>query len=125
MHSYDEIRQLIDRVRRRWRALRAFQASVRTALVASAVVGAAMLVARWTEGAPLALALLGGAAVASLIAVAAWGLSPLRHVPDDRNVARFIEEREPALDDRLISAVDVAAKSSTAAGFAEPMMADA
>jgi collagen triple helix repeat protein/uncharacterized protein DUF4175 len=39
-------------------------------------------------------------------------------------VARFIEEREPALDDRLVSAVDLA-RARSAPGFADVMMADA
>ena len=43
-----------------------------------------------------------------------------------RQVARFIEEREPSLDDRLVSAVDVAGGEAIAAArLAEPMLADA
>ena len=37
----------------------------------------------------------------------AWGLWPLREVPSDGRVARFIEEADPSLDDRLVSAIHV------------------
>ena len=108
MQPYDEIRELIDRVRARWRALVALQALVRGALVAALIVGVALLAARWTDGAPVALMAL--AAVAVLLAAAAlvWCLAPLRRVPADGQVARFIEERSPSLGDRLVTAVDVA-----------------
>ncbi len=41
----------------------------------------------------------------STLAALVWGLLPLRRRPTDRQVARFIEEREPSLDDRLVTAV--------------------
>ncbi|HEV3061474.1 MAG TPA: hypothetical protein VGY48_24710, partial [Vicinamibacterales bacterium] len=128
MHSYEEIRQLIERVRRRWRTLRALRATIRAALATSAVVAAALLASRWTHGAPVALAVIGALALGLALAAVLWGLLPLRDVPDDRQVARFIEEHEPSLDDRIVSAVDVAGQSSqSSAGsrLAEPMLADA
>src|SRR5260370_1397437 len=50
-----EIRELLERVRRRWRTLMALRAFVRGALLAAVVVGAALLATRWTGAAPLAL----------------------------------------------------------------------
>ena len=38
MQNYDQIRDLIDRVRTRWRALRAARAATRGALLAGAVI---------------------------------------------------------------------------------------
>src|SRR5262249_18148090 len=62
-----------------------------------------------------------------VLAICLW---PLRRAPQDANVARFIEERAPSLDDRLVSAVDVVqAKSadgkSTMPALADAMLADA
>src|SRR5215831_11302333 len=124
MRHYHEIRDLLDRVRRRWRTLRALEALLRAALIGSLVVGVVLILARWTAGAPVALAAIGLVALFSVIAGALWSLLPLREVPDDRQVARFIEEREPSLDDRLVSAVDVATEPTRSAGLAEPMLAD-
>ena len=124
MEHYSQIIELIGRVRSRWRALIALQALVRGALIAALVVGAALVAARWTEGAPVALMAL--VATAALLAGGAltWCLSPLRLVPADSKVARYIEERAPSLGDRLVTAVDVA-QSKNAPALADLMIADA
>ncbi len=93
MQEYDAIRQLIDRVRARWRALVALRALVRGALLAAAVVGAALIASRWTDGAPVALMALAAAAAVVAAGAIAWCLAPLRRVPADSQVARYIEER--------------------------------
>ena len=90
-----------------------FDAIVRVALAISGVVGVAL--AAWSVAAldgrsPLTLACIGGAAFALAAGAAAWGLLPLRDVPSDLQMARFIEERVPDLDDRLATAVDVVAR---------------
>src|SRR5262245_5627771 len=108
MEHYSQIRELIDRVRRRWRALSALHASVRASLAAAAIVLVALVLARWTAGAPVLLIALAAAALVLAAAAVALCLWPLRRVPQDTAVARFIEERDPALDDRLVSAVDLA-----------------
>jgi hypothetical protein len=110
--SYQTIRDLIDRVRRRWRTLHAFEAIVRAGIASTVVVGIALTIALWTNGAPRMLATVGIAAALLVVAAVIWGLLPLRNVPDDRHVARFIEERAETLDDRLVSAVDVASAPS-------------
>jgi hypothetical protein len=127
MQHYESIRQVLHRVRGRWRTLCVLQASVRAALAAATVVGVALIGAQAIGRAPLALAIIGAAAVVLAAAAVVWGCLPLRYVPDDTRVARFIEERAPALDDRLASAVDVARSERYAASPAliEPMLADA
>ena len=126
MHEYQPIRELVDGVRRRWRTVRAFRAIVRASLASSLVILAALLAARFTHGSPVALALLGVLTLGS-IATAAWlGLRSFGQRPDDRSVARFIEEQAPSLDDRLVSAVDVASHAAESApGLADVMVADA
>src|SRR5687768_8785558 len=105
MQHYDTIHKLIVRVRARWRALCALRALVRGALIASGIIGAAVLASRWTTGAPVVLMLLAAAALLTAVATLTWCLAPLRRVPADRKVARYIEERTPSLDDRLATAV--------------------
>src|SRR5262245_62189465 len=124
MQHYDTIRELIDRVRRRWRTQQAFEAIARASLAAIVVVAVALIAALWTSGKPGALATIGIAAVVLTLAAIVWGLLPLRRVPGDRQVARFIEERSPELDDRLVSAVDVAT-GERQTPLAAPMLADA
>src|SRR6185295_801682 len=124
MQHYDTIRHVIDRVRARWRALSALRAFVRGALIASAVIGVAIFASRWTMGSPVVLMLLAAAALLAAVAALTWCLAPLRRVPADGKVARYIEERTPSLDDRLVTAVDVA-QSNAAPGLVEPMLADA
>lgn len=127
MDAYRPIRELLDRVRRRWRTLHALQAVVRSGLALAGVLGAAIVAAQWFDRSPTALALLGLVAVVLAAMALAWGLTPLRRTPGDAQVARFIEERAPALDDRLASAVDVATadRSRSGPGLVEPMLRDA
>jgi hypothetical protein len=114
----DPIRELLDRVRARWQALRAFQAAVRAALTASAVLIVALLVVRgveqWAGRPALVLAILAAVTLLLAVGAVAWAFAPLRHRPSDARVARFIEERAPALDDRLVSAVDVIGRPAEA-----------
>jgi hypothetical protein len=124
MQHYEEIRELIDRVRARWRALCALQAASRGALLAAAILGAAVIAAPWTVGAPVVLMAVAAAAVLAAAGVLTWCLAPLRRVPAAGKVARYIEERTPSLDDRLVTAVEVA-QSTSAPALADAMMADA
>src|SRR5437870_12015792 len=134
MEHYDSIRRLIDTVRRRWLRLRAFRATVRAALVAAVLLGVTLVAVRWMAGHPGVLAGSAVAALAAAIGAAAWSLAPLlRRRPSDARVARFIEERAPELEDRLVSAVDVVGKrthgygtqSSARSAFDDLAVADA
>src|SRR5262245_4103318 len=106
--SNRDIGELIDRVRARWRRLIVLKASVVAALTATGVLLGALVVARWTGRSATALAVTGAVALVLMLAAAIRALWPARRVPTDAQVARFIEEREPSLDDRLVSAVHVA-----------------
>src|ERR1700730_3711017 len=126
MQHYEAIRDVLGRVRSRWRALCVLKASVRATLAASAVLGVALIAAHEIDRAPLALALVGAAALLLVAAAIVWGCLPLRQVPDDVRLARFIEERAPSLDDRLVSAVDVvrSERCFSSPALLEPMLAD-
>src|SRR5207302_10222814 len=102
-------------------------ATVRGALAAAAVLAAALLVARWADRAPIALAAIGVVACALAIGAIVRAVVPLRHVPSELRVARFIEERAPSLDDRLVTAVDMVSsgRQTSSPAIAEPLLADA
>ena len=108
--QYEPIRRFLQRVRARLRALSALDAAARAALALSAVVAVALVV--WSLASlggrsPIALAGLAGVVLALAAWALVWGLRPLRRAPTDAQLARFIEEQVPALDDRLVTAVDV------------------
>src|SRR5262245_40694589 len=111
MDRHDEpIRRLLAAVRGRYRALTICRAIVRAALAASAVVGVSLIAASLVSAvhpAPWAFAAIGSLALLATLAAVVWGLTPLRDAPSDRRIARFIEERVPALEDCLATAVDV------------------
>jgi hypothetical protein len=124
--NHDIIQRLLQRVRARWRRLRLFRASTRGALAASGVLAIALLAARLAGRSPAALSLVALAAIVGVIVSLAWGALHLGRTPDDQHVARFIEERAPALDDRLVSAVDVlgSERQRSSPAIVAPMLAD-
>jgi hypothetical protein len=124
---YEAIRELIRRARARWRALTLFRATIHGTLAAAAVLLIAVVAVRWVHPAPAALLVIAAVALALAVGSLLWAAAPLRVVPSDLRVARFIEEREPSLDDRLVSAIDVVSshRETASPAIAEPMLADA
>jgi hypothetical protein len=112
MDAFDELRALIDAVRRRWFALVALKAIGAGAGLAALPIAAAALAAWWLnlEG-PVLLS----TAVAASVAAALLAVSVVRRVPQrpsDVVTARFIEEQAAEmhiarLEDALVSAVQV------------------
>ena len=114
--SLAEIVALLRPVRRRWMAARAMRRVTRAAgatLLALAVVLAVDLLLAPSD---LVMAVLAASLAGASAAFTAWTLWPLRHGPSDRQVARYIEERCPELQDRLASAVDPSRTSSPFGG---------
>src|SRR3990172_3904402 len=104
-----ELRALWDRVRRRGLGAAVLGAIARGAGSVAVVVLAAAAADAWLSprGLPLvALGVVATVASATLAALASW---PLRARPSDRQVARFVEEQCPELEDRFASAADPAA----------------
>jgi len=127
---YEPIRRLLGRVRTRWRAVSALRASCRGAFVASAIIAIALAlirVASATARTPLVVVAIAAIGAALAIVAIAWTLLPLRRVPSNASIARYIEERVPSLDDRLATAVDVFESNRHSASnlLAEPLVADA
>src|SRR5437899_8379568 len=131
MRYVEDIRDLIRRTRARWLALTLFQATIRAALASAGVLvvalGVSQVVWHWADRPPLAVALTGAAALILTLAAFLWGFSPLRQRPSDARVARFIEERAPSLEDRLVSAIDVvtSGRDTESPALVEPLLADA
>jgi len=72
----------------------------------------------------LPLLALATAAALAVIACASWALWPLRKVPTDRQVARFVEEHCPELEDRLVSATELGPAGASSV-FHDLVLADA
>ncbi len=106
------VEQLVGEVRRRWRRsvlIRGGALSVMVALLLLTVLLIAVTAFEIQRGAFLGavgIALLISAGVAFVFVV-----RPLLRQPDDRRLALFVEERVPALQDRLNSAVEVGARA--------------
>src|SRR5205085_4192354 len=106
------------RIRRQWLATAALEAGARAAAAIAVLVAAAALAERWLH--PSDGMLLAITAVTALLAIciAIVLVRPLRRQPDDRQIARFIEERFPELEDTLVTAVYIGARTADDNGFA-------
>ena len=112
MSGFDPVRQLIERVRARWRRLVLLQSAARAGLALAGVLAFVLLAAAWTTRAPLVLAAFVVAAALAAVAAVVWAFWPARAIPSDGRVARFVEEREQSLDDRLVSAAELASSGA-------------
>jgi hypothetical protein len=102
-----DLDNLLRTVGRHWRTVASLRGARRALLLSAAVLFAAALAEWLLQPGDAALLLLG--ACTALAVSAGWALSawPLRVKPADRQIARFVEERVPELEDTLVTAVDV------------------
>jgi hypothetical protein len=120
-----ELEAILSEIRRRWTQRLMLRAWTLGAAAAATVISvgfvAALLVA--SEGLPLVFtATLVSALAAFAVARAMW---PLHRRPTDRQLARFIEEREPDLDDVVVTAVDYRARPDASPTMRELLAQDA
>ena len=120
----DDLRDLLARVRRRWRTARSTRAAARAAVAAVASLLVVLGTDRYLAPGDLPMAVLALGALMAALAFAGWTLWPLRRAPSDRQVARYIEERCPELEDRLASATEVADNGRRSA-FRDLVLGDA
>lgn len=127
VHTYTELKALLQRVRRRWVATAALRAYTRVASAATAVLVASLGVVWLLHPVGASLLALAVFVVAVLLAAIVWVASHLWHRPDDFRVARFIEERCPGLEDRVATAVQFGASGGGSGGSAllNAMLTDA
>jgi hypothetical protein len=123
--SYRHIADLLAQVRSRWRRLLFLRAALMAALAVAAVLGAGLALGYGAGRSSHALAAVGVVTIVLAVAVAIRALAPVRQAPSDRQLARFIEERDPTLDDRLVSAVHVASARADHPDEAAPALAAA
>src|SRR5262245_51386140 len=115
----NELRELVQRIRRRWFRAVALRIAARGMFgVALIVICGALADRALAPAEPLVLVLAAAVALlsAGTIAAAIW---PYRHRPGDARVARLIEERCPELDDAVATAVDVAGRPGAGDPFRE------
>jgi hypothetical protein len=118
-----ELATLVDAVRRRWRGATGLRAGSYGAGAAALILACAVLVQWRLAPQGLALAMLWSAAMAGAVACLVWALLSVRRVPPDLQVARFIEECCPELEDALATAI--AASQSPDAAMVEAVERDA
>ena len=119
-----EVQAFLARVRRRWTVTAMLRAAASAAAGGGAIVLAAVIVDRVWLPSDLPLIVLALTASLAATAYAAWVLWPLRRWPTVRQVARFVEEQVPELEDRLASAAELGDRP-TASGVHALMVADA
>lgn len=100
------MKELLTQVRNRWRLLMVLRAAALAAAASALVLGLALVTDRLLDPQGVALIALWtlalGVAAACLVTV----LPSMRRVPRDAQLARFIEERCPELDDVLATAIN-------------------
>jgi hypothetical protein len=120
-HPRDQLRRLLDATRRRWRTRVILRGLGRTALAASICLLTGLFVVRVLSPGDALLLLIVAATAAAALAVAGFFIWQIGRRPDDRRLARFIEERAPTdeqpLDDLLVSAVDATHHDRLSPGF--------
>ena len=120
----DELAALLGWVRRRWTTARGTRAVARVFAVGALLLLVVLGADRFLAPADLAMAALALIAFATAAVFAGWTLWPLRRRPSDRQIARYIEERCPELEDRLASAAAIA-QTDRPSAFHELMLGDA
>jgi len=104
-----ELRNLLGAIRRRWMAASAFGITARAIIVIALVIGGAAAVDRTLEPAGWVLVALWAAVVLCVAVVATLAARQAAKRPTDHQVARFVEERCPELNDLVASATEVQA----------------
>jgi hypothetical protein len=116
-----EIAALLKQVRNRWRLLMVLRASTLADAGAALVLGLALLAHLLLEPQGIALIVLWALAIAAALACVATVVPSIRRVPRDPQLARFIEERCPELEDVLATVIseDLTGSNPMAAAVAD------
>src|SRR4029453_19216369 len=120
-----ELEAILSEIKRRWTQRLMLRAWTLGAAAAATIIAAGFIAAFFVapEGLPLVFtATLVAALSAFVLARALW---PLRRRPTNRQLARFIEEHEPALDDVVVTAVDYQSRPDASASMRQVLAADA
>lgn len=118
-----DVRRVLRQVRRRWWIGRALQVVVRVAVGLGVLVVGLLVVDRLFDPSDLLVLIALGIASVAGLAWTGWSVWPLTRSPDDRQVARFVEERCPELEDALVTAVALDGPEATGV-FAARLLAE-
>ncbi len=113
--SLDDLRALLTRVRRRWITANSIQAGARAAGVWLVLLVVVLATDHFLEPADFTMVVLAIAACACALTFTVSTLWSLRRIPSDTQVARFIEEQCPHLEDRLASATQIVGSGQSSA----------
>jgi hypothetical protein len=119
------IRAVIGGVRARWRRLTWLRAAARVAMALAVVIAVGFVAAVLVRPVAGVFAAVFPLAAAAAVLAVWWALGRVGPAPTDRQVARFIEERNAVLDDRLASAVDLLVSPSETSELSRALVADA
>lgn len=111
-------------VRSRWIAAVSLRAVARALGGVAALVAAALGIDWLLAPADISVLLLAVVVGMAAVGFATWMLWPLRRVPTAGQVARFVEEQRPELEDRLTSATELVEQGDRT-GFHDLVVADA
>src|SRR5687767_14553320 len=103
--QYSELTAILRRVRARWLAMTALRAWSRGAAGAAIILLIALIAYRLVAPEGTALVVLWSLAALAAVTLILWLLAPVRRSPGDGQVARFVEECCPELEDSLVTAV--------------------
>ena len=103
--QYNELSAILRRVRTRWQTMTALRAWTRAAVAAAGVLLVARLLHALFGPEGTTLVVLWAAASIAAAGAIVWMVAPLRRSPADGQVARFVEECCPELEDSLVTAV--------------------
>jgi hypothetical protein len=102
-----ELRDILQQARRRWRLKLALRGAAAAFCAGLAVVLVAALAIEFFKFNPAAILAFRIVVVAALLALVGWFLvRPLLRRVSDEQVALYLEERHPALDAAVVSAID-------------------
>ncbi len=113
-----DLDNLLHGIRRRWQRCVALRAAARACVLVAVLLAAPALAERAVQPGDTALLALGTTVVVLIIAAIAISAWPLRRAPTDRQIARFVEERAPELDDTIATAVDLRDRPASEHSFA-------
>src|SRR5262245_12387262 len=118
MRPNEELLLKIGIVRSRWKAF----VWVRGLAWVLGVTVAALLIALWAANSvgistATVTVLRMGLLAAVIFTIVKTLVLPLRRIPDDTQLARFVEEKNPGLEDRLVSAVEAVLKPKPEQGI--------
>ena len=122
---YSELSRLLARVRNRWRAVAVLRAWTLAAAAASLVLALALVTQQAVAPDGFAMVALWLVAAVVVLASVGWTIVLLRRAPGDRQIARFIEECCPELEDALVTAIAERGAGGERRLLAEAVVGDA